>query len=151
MAQAVTLAEQIAGSTYSVLPGGYAIVRVDRARLPESGFLARKCFAMISDLEADEITLVVESAAAPSVADPAYPLHSVYRAIRVNPLVPFEGVGFISAVSGAIAEEGVNILAVSAYSFDYFLVKEGDFAASRDALRRLGMTEAGARPRRYSD
>jgi hypothetical protein len=139
--KAVTLAEQMAGSSFSLLPDGYSVVRaLDVADL-DGGFFWRNCFAMICDCQAGECTLVVGKGGAAEVADPAYPEHAVYRAIRMNLLAPFEGVGFISAVSGAIARAGVNILAVSAYSFDYFLVKEEDLEKTLRALGAMGVRQ----------
>lgn len=73
-------------------------------------------------------------------------MHDGYRAIRFNLFAPFEGVGFIATLAGAIARKGINILCVSAYSCDYILVKEGDLAEAVRALRELGIKEKARLP-----
>lgn len=61
-----------------------------------------------------------------------------FRLFSFCGVLPFSLVGFIARVSSALAEEGVSIFVVSAFSTDHFLVKEKDFQKTVKALERLG-------------
>src|ERR1700754_5177954 len=45
------------------------------------------------------------------------------RVLRLEIATPFEGSGFIAAATAALAEEKVNVLVFSTFSFDYVLVQ----------------------------
>jgi len=64
-----------------------------------------------------------------------------YKLIALNVSVPFYSVGFLAAVSGAIAAAGMNILIVSTYSKDYILIKDDQIENARTALHKLGLQE----------
>lgn len=64
-----------------------------------------------------------------------------YSLIALNVSVPFYSVGFLAAVSGAIAKGGMNILIASTYSKDYIMVKEEKLKKAREALLSLGFSE----------
>lgn len=64
-----------------------------------------------------------------------------YSLIVLNVSVPFYSVGFLAAVSGAIAKGGMNILIVSTYSKDYIMVKEERLKKAREVLLSLGFSE----------
>ncbi len=61
-----------------------------------------------------------------------------WRIITFDMLLPMDLVGFIAKISGAVAEEGVNILYVSSYSTDHLLVQEKDLEKAIAKLRKLG-------------
>lgn len=61
-----------------------------------------------------------------------------YKLIALNVSVPFYSVGFLAAVSNAIAKEGMNILIISTYSKDYILVKEQNLTKAKETLLSLG-------------
>lgn len=61
-----------------------------------------------------------------------------WRIITFDMLLPMDLVGFIAKVSGAIAEEQVNILYISSYSTDHLLVQEKDLEKALAKLRKLG-------------
>jgi len=46
-----------------------------------------------------------------------------FRALRLEIATPFEAPGFIAAATAALAEEKVNVLVFSTFSFDYVLVE----------------------------
>lgn len=60
-----------------------------------------------------------------------------YTLIALNVSVPFYSVGFLAAVSDAIAKAGMNILIISTYSKDYILVKESCKAEAVAVLKKL--------------
>ena len=62
----------------------------------------------------------------------------IYTLIALNVSIPFYSVGFLAAVSGAIAEKGLNILIVSTFSKDYILIKKSSEKIAVDALLELG-------------
>jgi hypothetical protein len=64
-----------------------------------------------------------------------------FRLIGIKPSIPFEGVGFLAAIAGAVAEQGLNILVVSTFSKDYILVPEEELSLAEAALRGLGLKQ----------
>lgn len=64
-----------------------------------------------------------------------------YKLIALNVSVPFYSVGFLAAVSSAIAKEGMDILIISTYSKDYIMVKEDKLSNAIKVLFSLGFTE----------
>jgi len=64
-----------------------------------------------------------------------------YALIALHVAVPFYSVGFLAAVSKAIAERGMDILIISTYSRDYILVKKSGLGKARSALKELGLQE----------
>lgn len=65
-----------------------------------------------------------------------------YVLIHVDISVPFYSVGFIAAVTSAIAAKQINVLVVSTYSRDYFLVRIEHRKIARQAMLELGFREA---------
>lgn len=64
-----------------------------------------------------------------------------YKLIALNVSVPFYAVGFLAAVSRAIAKKEMSVLIVSTYSKDYILVKKERLQDARSALIDLGFKE----------
>ena len=54
--------------------------------------------------------------------------------------VPFSAVGVLASLTAPLADAGLGVFALSTYDTDYLLVKEDDFGAAVDALRRHGHT-----------
>jgi hypothetical protein len=65
----------------------------------------------------------------------------VYALIALNVSVPFYSVGFLAAVSKAIADRGIDILIISTYSKDYILVKKSELDSAKAALRETDLQE----------
>jgi len=63
-----------------------------------------------------------------------------WRLISFDMILPFGLIGFFAHVSGAMAREGIPILAVSAYSTDHMFVKGKDLERAVKALARLGFS-----------
>ena len=63
-----------------------------------------------------------------------------WRMITFDMVLPLSLVGFFAAVSGALAEAGVNLFTLSAYTTDHVFVKEQKLETAIKALEKLGMT-----------
>lgn len=62
-----------------------------------------------------------------------------YALIALHVSVPFYSVGFLAAVTRAIAAREMDILIVSTYSKDYILVKQAELEKATLALKELGL------------
>ena len=63
-----------------------------------------------------------------------------WRMITFDMVLPLSLVGFFAAVSGALAEAGVNIFTLSAYTTDHVFVKNPKLATAVKSLEKLGMS-----------
>jgi len=61
-----------------------------------------------------------------------------FRLIEIRVSLPFLAKGFIAAVTRALADRDLNVLVVSTFSKDYFLVREEGSDEALAALRDLG-------------
>jgi hypothetical protein len=123
-----SLDELVAHSPVRLLPGRYAVAKC-AAPPAGSGLFMVAC-------DADETTVIAEEARLPTLA--TREADGGYRLLEIRVATPFEGVGFLAAVSGALAHAGVNLLIVSTYSKDYVLVKEESAARGLEALAAAG-------------
>ena len=78
----------------------------------------------------DEVTVVTSREKVREV-DVAGQNTNIYTFFALSPTVPFYTVGFLAAVSSAIAAGGMNILIVSTYSKDYLGVQKEHAAKAR--------------------
>jgi Uncharacterized conserved protein len=142
MTNATSLEDQLAGTTFAIPEQLYSVVRTADLTCLGTDALRKSCFAAIYDPGIDEFTLYIENEKLPEIPlESGFAVFGSYRLIRFLLHVPFEGVGFIAAITGAVAKKGVNVLALSAYSCDYLLVKDEDVGKARDAIAGLGMKE----------
>lgn len=106
----------------------YAIVRTERA--------CSGAFAVIRDER--ETTCVLEES--------KLNLRNVlcveggWRMITFDMVLPFGLVGFFARISGALADAGISIFAISSYSTDHVFVKSRDLEKSIKTLEKLGMS-----------
>jgi len=63
-----------------------------------------------------------------------------WRMITFDMALPLSLVGFFAAVSGALAEAGVNLFTLSAYTTDHVFVKGEKLETAIRALEKLGMS-----------
>ena len=61
-----------------------------------------------------------------------------WKIITFDAVLPFELVGFLAVVSKVLAEAGVSIFALSAFSTDHVLVKEAKLDLALSKLQTLG-------------
>lgn len=67
-----------------------------------------------------------------------------WKVLTFEAVLPLDLVGFLATVSTALAEEGVSLFVISAYSTDHLLVKASDLEKAVSCLERLGCcVEAG--------
>ena len=93
-----------------------------------------KIFAMIRDK--NEITVIAEEThGLDTIEEEKY-----FRLITFDLKLPFELIGFMAYISKLLADKGVSILTVSAYSTDHIFVKEENLKKAVTALREHGIS-----------
>src|SRR5512137_3158661 len=63
-----------------------------------------------------------------------------WRMITFDMVLPLSLVGFFAAVSGALADAGVNLFTLSAYTTDHVFVKSQKLETAIKSLEKLGMS-----------
>ncbi len=116
-----------------VRKGSYAIVKALKP--------LKDAFAVIQD--GREITVIIEQ----SKVDFESVIESNrgWKILTFDAHLPFDLVGFLAKISGALAEEGISILALSSYSTDHILVKEENLDRALKKLKNLGFRIAWER------
>ena len=79
-----------------------------------------------------EISLVIDESSVP----PGATADTGWHALRIVGTIPFKTVGLLAALTGALAESGISVFAVSTFDTDYLLVK--DRARAHESLQRAG-------------
>jgi len=94
-------------------------------------------------VDKDEVTLVLTSATLEEFAHrlPGHQASCDYRLLTFDLPLEHTLIGFLSAVRSRLAQEGIPIMALSAYQRDHLLVPAGDFERALAAIRTL-QTEA---------
>ena len=104
----------------------FAIVKAKRTR-PDA-------FANIIDK--NEITLVIQQG---EVSEKEIiEIKKNWKLLTFDMLLPFGLIGFLATVSKALADEGISIYVISAYSTDHILIKKKDILKAKKKLRKLG-------------
>jgi signal transduction histidine kinase len=83
---------------------------------------------------ADEVSVVCSTAAVPARVRHEAP----FRLLHVVGPLPFDAVGIMARLAGALAGAGVSILPIATFDTDYVLVREQDVARSLEALAAAG-------------
>jgi hypothetical protein len=110
------------------MPGRYAVAKCAAVPAGSSFFMVAR--------DADEVTVIAEEARLPALE--ALEVEGGYRLVEIRVATPFHGVGFLAAVSRALADAGLSILVVSTYSKDYLLLREEAAAKGLQALASAG-------------
>lgn len=126
------LQQIIKASTFDIQEGRYIYVKAKSTPSIDDHFLVSK--------DADEVTIVTREENFSKI-DAQEKNKDFYALIALNVSIPFYSVGFLAAVSNAIAEEGMNILIISTYSKDYILVKNDLLNKAKEVLLELGFSE----------
>ncbi len=63
-----------------------------------------------------------------------------FKLIEFKVSVPFKGVGFLAAITKAIASKDLNVLVVSTFSKDYVLVREAELKKAITSLEEIGFS-----------
>lgn len=93
-------------------------------------------FAAIYDK--NENTIIFDQALLEGNSQHIIEVDKDWKILTLDMLLPLDMVGFIAAVSNALAGEGISILWISAYSTDHVLIKERDLAKAIKKLESLG-------------
>jgi len=123
----------IVSSTFSVADGSYVYAQV--SELPEK---SSDHFMVTTDK--DEITVVTKSENLKDL-ELIERNKDNYKLFALNVSVPFYSVGFLAAISEAIAKENINVLIVSTYSKDYILIEESSANRVGEILVEMGMRQ----------
>ncbi|MCO8266150.1 ACT domain-containing protein [Haloferax sp. AB510] len=116
------------GGTVTISEATYAVVKAERGD-PDA-------FATIRDDK--ETTVVVEEERVDEAT--AVEVEWGWKRLTFEMVLPFELVGFLARVAGALAEADISVFALSAYSTDHVLVREDDVPAAATKLESLGCT-----------
>ncbi|MGC4036160.1 MAG: ACT domain-containing protein [Chitinophagaceae bacterium] len=88
----------------------------------------------------NEITVVTDETNLPFSGD--YETNKEkWKLINIRCGNPFYCVGFIAAITGALAEAGIDIVLTSSFSNDLVLVMENDLEKSIEVLKEIGFSE----------
>ena len=111
-----------------VAPETYAIVKTKRALI--------NALAVIKDDR--ETTCIIDESKLG--AQKFLGFEGDWRMITFDMVLPLSLVGFFAAVSGALADAGVNIFTLSAYTTDHVFVKNQKLETAVKSLEKLGMS-----------
>ena len=111
-----------------VAPETYAIVKTKRALV--------NALAVIKDDR--ETTCIIDESKLG--AQKFLGFEGGWRMITFDMVLPLSLVGFFAAVSGALADAGVNIFTLSAYTTDHVFVKNQKLETAVKSLEKMGMT-----------
>jgi hypothetical protein len=92
--------------------------------------------AFTTVIDKNEITLVIEQGKINKKEVIA--IEKDWKVLTFDMVLPFGLVGFLATVSKALADEGIGIYVISAYSTDHILIKEKDLGRAEKKLRKLG-------------
>jgi hypothetical protein len=106
----------------------YAIIKTKRA--------CANAFAVIKD--ARETTCIIDESKLG--AQKFLGFEGDWRMITFDMVLPLSLVGFFASVSGALADAGVNIFTISAYTTDHVFVKNQKLEIAVKTLEKLGMS-----------
>jgi hypothetical protein len=116
----------------TLLPGRHAVCRLPPdAPLPD--WALRGAFTSITRT-AEELSLVCPE----EVVPPTVRREAGWRCLRVAGTLDFSLMGVLAGLTGALAQAGVPVFALSTFDTDYLLVKEGDLPRALEVLRQSG-------------
>jgi hypothetical protein len=93
-----------------------------------------KAFANVIDK--NETTVIIEQSKFND--EDVIEIEKDWKILTFDMVLPFGLVGFLAKVSKVLADENIQIFAISAYSTDHILVKEKDLARAKEKLKELG-------------
>jgi uncharacterized protein len=125
------------GPDLSLLPGRFAVCRLEPrddvpAWVPSAGAL------VVIARTTQELSIVCDAGVVPESVRAERDL----RAFVVHGPLPFDAVGIMAALSGALAAAGIPLFALSTFDTDYVLVREDRVDEARMALGGHGFLTA---------
>jgi hypothetical protein len=103
-----------------------------------------EAFANITDK--DEITVIIDQNKLDNASHSEIKNQNLsetekkWKILTLDVVFPLDTVGILAKISGALAERGISIMTVSAYSRDHFLIREKDMDAAAAAFKSLGIS-----------
>ena len=122
----------IASSTFEVIHGRFVYTKVSKEPRLHNHFLISR--------DKDEITVVTEEGNLGELKI-IERNKDYWTLIALNVSAPFYSVGFLAAVSSAIAKANRDVLIVSTYSKDYILVQHDFLDGVKRVLFALGFKD----------
>lgn len=120
-------------------PGQWTVCRID-AGAPIPDWAARSSHEFLSITRTDrELSIVAPDELVPTDVT----AERGWRLIRVVGPLDFNLIGILSRLTGALAEAGVPVFAVSTYDTDYLLVKRADESRAVKVLRAVATVIGG--------
>jgi hypothetical protein len=124
--------QEVARLAFSVLPGRFAIARLETTSPIPTWALGREFFSVTRTPE--ELSIVAPEKAVPARVRAA----RGWRVLKLDGPFEFSAVGVLAAVTGPLAEAGISLFAIATFDTDYVLVKEENLESAVDALERAG-------------
>jgi hypothetical protein len=119
---------------FSVLPGEYAIYRLDpSSAIPDSVVAADLFHIFRSD---EELSILVPD----DIEVGGDKVEQGWSGFRIAEPLDFNAVGILAEISGILAEAGISILAISTFDTDYLFVKSESLTLSIETLTIAGHT-----------
>ncbi|MDO8474470.1 MAG: ACT domain-containing protein [bacterium] len=94
--------------------------------------------AVVTIQDKNEITVVIDQEKLEAHKDDLVETDRDWKIITFDMLLPLDMVGWIAKVSDILADEGISILILSAYSTDHVLVKMSDLEKATNKLKSMG-------------
>lgn len=116
--------------TLSVLPGEFAIARLDRASALPAWAFASSIFSVTRT--DDELSIVCLDTHVP----PDVQADRGWRALRVDGPLDLSLVGVSASLFGPLARAGISVFALSTHDTDYVLVRGRQLSEAVAVLRR---------------
>ncbi len=117
------------------LRNGRALVAKETFAIVKTNRTCAGAFAVIRDRR--ETSCVIDEAKLPSQR--FLGLERGWRLVTFDMTLPFSLIGFFAAISRALADERIGLLAISSYSTDHIFVKDKDLDRAGKALGKLGI------------
>ena len=92
--------------------------------------------AFANIIDKNEITIVIEQGKVKEKE--VIEIEKDWKILTFDMVLPFGLVGFLATVSKALADEGISIYVISAYSTDHILIKEQNIVKTKNKLKTLG-------------
>lgn len=123
-----SLEDVVRTSLVRIVQGRFAMLKVVELTVPSNCFLVTR--------DEDEVTAVSEEKTLNTID--YLDVEKWFKLIEIVVSVPFFTVGFIASVTAALAQKGMNVLVISTFSKDYFMVREQNIDVAIESLRELG-------------
>jgi hypothetical protein len=133
-----SLEAALAGMTFTIVPGRWALIGIDGPPLPaDVAHLEHGPAALVREPGASTLLVRMEHADAILARHPGARMERDLAWIRFDLPMNWEVVGFLALVTGALAKAGVSVGAVCGFHRDHLFVAGSNLAKAEAALGRL--------------